>query len=75
MEWKVLHAYQAVLHEEKQKLDQAEQRIKQQKLKKALDEQVQKSTANNNNSLDQPYIDFVNEDVKKFHEEEERKKQ
>jgi len=77
-EWSVIAAYQELQAEEKAQEEQRVARMKKMKFKESLDDHISRAKElrkKTEDHSDQEYSQFVNADVKRFHEEERRKKE
>ena len=77
-EWSVIAAYQELQAEEKAKEEQRVARMKKMKFKESLDDHISRAKElrkQTEDHTDQQYSQYVNADVKRYHEEERRKKE
>ncbi len=76
-EWTVIQAYQTIVDEQKAKDEELKAKEKKLKFKASLDEQIKQAKVikESNNSDDKQYYEYINKDVKKWKEDEAKKRE
>ena len=76
-EWTVIQAYQTIVEEQKAKDEELKAKQKKLKFKASLDEQIKQAKVikESNNSDDKQYYEYINKDVKKWKEDEAKKRE